>query len=244
MSVVADIFKVILIDDSDNVIGTTTLTDASIDVSVTENDVRGGRANELLGILRSDRNISISLTDTEFRYDWLAMKLGQTITTGAGVAYAMPKWYTAVDNTGSIEVTLDETPVSGTVKAFDTDGVELTVDSSANPITISSGAADGDLVEIRTYQYATDAATETIEINNTVFPTGMKCVLQTIEVDEDNDKATHYLNYEFTKALPTGNFTITTASERTAQAQSCELRVIKPKTSDVVGYVRRIPVSA
>src|SRR5205085_10523262 len=95
MSFIADVFDVTLIDPiSGDVIATTTLQDASIDVKVTENEIRGGQGNVLLGNLHVSRDITISLTDIEFRYDWLAKQLGQDVKTGAGVAYAAPKFYT------------------------------------------------------------------------------------------------------------------------------------------------------
>ena len=124
---VADIFEVILVDSDGDVIGTTTLQDANIDVSVQENDVRGGRGDQLIGVLHSDRDINIALTDTLFKYEWLAKNLGQDIVTGAGVAYAMPKVYTAVDNASNIEFTLENEPLASDsgLKIFDSSGTEI-----------------------------------------------------------------------------------------------------------------------
>lgn len=248
MSLIADVFDVLLIDSEKNVIATTTLTEANIDVSVQENDVRGGRGNQLLGILHSDRDITINLTDAEFKYEWLAKNLGQDIITGAGVAYAMPKWYEAVDNMGSVEITLDNEPLAtdSGLKIYDEDGVEIALTTGytivGSVVTLVDGVA-GDRVEVRTYKYNTDAKTETIEIDNSIFAKGVQCVLETLEIDgEENPLAT--IQYQFDKALPSGNFTINTASARTGQTQAFNLRVIKPANSTKVGKVLRIPVSA
>lgn len=244
MALIADIFEVVLIDSNGDAIGTTSLEQANIDVSVNENDVRAGRGNELRAILHSDRDINISLTDVEFRYDWLAKQLGQDIKTGAGVGYAMPKWY-KVDATSGI--TLVQAPVSSDegLVIYTEDGQKLSGFTVTGSDVDLSGAtptvAEGDNIEVRTYKYDTDSATETIEIDNSVFAKGVQAVLETLEINED-EVPTHKIQYQFSNCLPSGNFTIETSSEKTANTQGFTLRVVKPKTDTKVGKVLRIPV--
>lgn len=244
MALVADIFNVLLIDDDGEVIATTTLTEANIDVSVQENDVRAGRSNELIAILRSDRDISISLTDAEFKYEFLAKQLGQDIKTGEGVAYAMPKWYTVEDKSGKLEITLDKAPTTtdNGLKMYDAQGKPVTGTLSGSKVTFVAPVKAGDAIEVRTYKYNTAAQTETISIDNSVFPIGLKCVLETIEIERD-ETPLNILQYQFDEAIPTGNFTISTQSQRTAQAQAFNLRIIKPRHSNEVGRVLRIPIA-
>jgi len=248
MAVVADVFDVLLIDENTGeVIATTTLQDANIEVQVQENEVRGGKGNELLGLLHSGRDINISLTDVNFRYEWIAKQLGQDIKTGAGVAYAMPKWYVAKDEGGKTQIVLDQTPTSASsVAIYNDKGQKITgFTLTGNKIDLTSATpivAIGDDVEVRTYQYATPAETQEIEFNSKVFGKGVKAVLETVEVDEESEQVTHKLQYEFFKTLPSGNFTVNTNSERSAQTQEFTLRVIKPRESDVVGVLKRIPV--
>jgi hypothetical protein len=252
MAVIADIFEVILIDTNGDTIGTTSLQEGSIETQVQESDVRAGRGNSLRGVLHSDRDITISLTDVGFKYDWLAKQLGQDIVTGAGVAYSMPKFYDVVDidtvTTGNQPgVTLDKTPKSiTTLVIFNESGVEITgFTLTTNKVDFTSATpavAVGDRVEARTYTYDTAAETQTIEINNSVFAKGVKAILETIEIDESTETATHTLQWQFDNALPTGNFTINTSSAKEANTQEFSLRVVKPKTSDVVGRSLRIPV--
>jgi hypothetical protein len=245
MAFIADVFNVVLIDTATNdVVATTTLTDASIDVKVTQNEIRGGQGNVLLGTLNVARDITISLTDIEFRYEWLAKQLGQDVTTGAGVAYAAPKFYT-VD--GTDKITLDKTPSDNTsIAIYDADGVKISSSAytvSASAITFTSGATTGDQVEVRTYKYATDAATQTIEFDSSVFAKGMKAVLETVEISGD-ENITHTLQYQFDSCVPDGNFQIQTKSSKEAAAQAFGLKVIKPDTTSVVGRLLRIPYVA
>ncbi|MNH66531.1 hypothetical protein D3C73_185640 [compost metagenome] len=243
MALIADVFDVILKDVTGDVIGTTTLQEAGIEFSVSENEVRAGKGNQLIGVLHVSRDININLTDVEFKYDWLAKQLGQTVVTGAGVAYAMPKWYKVA--TDAIE--LDETPVSvNDIAIYDAKGIKLipTTDFTLTGKTveiIKLGIDDGDEVEVRTFKYATKPETQTIEIDNAVFGKGVTAVLETIEIDGD-ETVVAKIQYQFDNAVPTGNFSVNTQSERNATTQAFNLRVIKPKTSTVVGRVVRIPV--
>lgn len=238
--VVADVFDVVLIDSNGDVFGSTTLQDAGIEVQVQENDIRAGKGNQLHGVLHSDRDITINLTDISFRYEWLAKQLGQSIVTGAGVAWAMPKWY---DVKTGLVVNLPSTPTSGaTVAVYDSAGVKLSGTLTGSNYTISSGVVVGDTVEVRTYSYATSASTKTISIDNSVFAKGVKAVLETVEIDSTTETATHTLQWQFDNALPSGNFNINTSSAKEAITQEFNLRVIKPKTTNVVGRSLRIPI--
>src|SRR5690606_25794688 len=99
--------------------------------------------------------------------EWLAKQLGQPIVTGAGVAYAMPKWY-KVESGLTIE--LENTPVSATPLAiYDELGARINGTLSGKTVTFAGGVTVGDIIEVRTYTYATSASTESIKIDNAVF---------------------------------------------------------------------------
>lgn len=249
MAFVCDVFDAILKSKkTGEVIATTTLQTGNIEVSVSENEIRGGKGNSLLGLLHVSRDINVPLTDAEFKYEWLAKQLGQDVKTGAGVAYSMPKWITVVDDAGAKEVTLDETPTSiDSIHLYDKNGVKLvkTTDFTLAGDTITivkAGINVGDKVEVRTYTYATPATTQTIEIDNSVFADGVELILETIEISGD-ERPLNKIQYQFTSAVPSGNFSIQTSSERTAQAQQFDLRILKPEDSNIVGKIIKIPLS-
>lgn len=244
MAFVADVFDAILIDANGDTIATTTLQTGNLDVSVQEQEIRGGKGNALLGLLHVSRDIVVDLSDAAFRYEWMAKQLGQSIVTGAGVAYAMPKFYTA-SGTAPVKITLDEEPLSTghEMKIYKQDGTPITTFTvNASDVEFSSGVADGDLVEVRTYKYATAATTQTINIDSSVFAKGCKLILETIEISGD-EIPLFKVQYQFESTVPTGNFQINTSSERTAQAQNFQLKVLKPETSTIVGKIVRIPLS-
>lgn len=247
---VADVFEAVLIDNlTGNTIGSTTLQSGAVEVSVQANDVRGGRGNQLIAVLTSDRDINVNLSDAAFQYDWLAVQLGTNITTGAGVAYTTPAWHTV---SGANTITLSPAPIATNdmMRIFDNTGVEITRIGAAptvNQYTIAGGvltfnvARANTQVEIRTYRYTSAAATQTINIDNSRFPGGVTLILETLEIN-NNLTPTARIQWVFTNALPTGSFTVNTSSERTASAQDFSLRIVKPATSNIVGQVMRIPI--
>lgn len=254
MGVVADVFNALIIDNStQEVVGTTTLQDAQIQAQVQANNVVGGQGGQILGVLHSQRTFNITLTDIEYNYGFFARQLGQDIVVAAGEAYAMPKFYKVVKGSteGSKEITLDHAPLvaDNMLTIFDANGTKLaaTTDFTVSDTKVTILSADvkvGDEIEVRTYKYATDAKTETIEFDGTVFAKGVTLVLETLEIDPETENPTYTLQYQFNNALPDGNFTLATQTQRQAATSQMVLQVIKPRTSNVVGKSLRIPVSA
>ncbi|MFB5759104.1 hypothetical protein [Paenibacillus medicaginis] len=242
MALIADVFDVILKDSNGDVFGTTTLQDAGIEFTVQENEVRSGKGNQLYGVLHVSRDININLTDVEFKYEWLAKQLGQTVVTGAGTAWSMPKWYT-ID--AADKISLPETPINDSLAIYDATGRKLALTTdytvTAKDVTFT-GLTAGTEVEVRTYSYTTAPNTQTIAIDNSVFGKGVQAVLETIEIN-GNEEVVATIQYQFDNAVPSGNFTINTASERNAATQAFNLRVIKPRTTNIVGRFLRIPVT-
>ena len=69
-----------------------------------------------------------------------------------------------------------------------------------------------------------------------------RLILETIEISGD-EIPLFKVQYQFESAVPTGNFQINTSSERTAQAQNFQLKILKPETSTIVGKIVRIPLT-
>lgn len=243
MGFIADVFDVTLIDPiTKEAFASTTLQEANIEFTLDSNDIRGGKGNALLGVLHSNRDIVINLTEVSFKYDWLARQMGTDIVTGASVAHAVPKFY-KVENGNTI--TLPNKPVGELgVFLYTLDNKKITgFTISENKINLETATPKveiGDEVEVRAYQYETPASTETIEFDIAKYPKGSIVMLDTIEIDGD-ETITHQIQYQFDNAVPDGNFTLNTASEREAQTTEMALRVIKPKTSTKVGRALRFP---
>lgn len=248
MSLVADIFDVLIQTDTGDMIASTTLSSADVKIAVDEKEITAGKGDALVAILHSARKVDISLAEVTFKWDWIANQLGQTETTGMAVAYAMPKFYTCVDSTGSIVINLDQAPKftaaqTQDIKIFTSAGVP--VDNSeiailAKKVTLTSGAVAGDIMEVRGYSYETPATASTILIDNKSFADGAKVILSTLEIDEDESVLAE-IQIQLDECLPSGNFEINTKSQRDASVSNFSFRAIKPRTSDNLGRMIRIP---
>jgi len=244
---VADVFDAIVIDNTDgSVAGTTTLQSANIDVAVNEVEVRAGKGNALQATLHVQRDITVDLTDVEWRMEWLEKQLGTTSSTGSDIAYAMPTWYTAEDD-GGVKITLAATPLteSSGLVIYNTAGTLIANTNysvSGLVVTFTSGVSDGDLVEVRTYKYNTAAGTQTLNFESDKFSRGVTLVLSTLETDE-NEAHLFELQYQFPQAIPSGSFQINTSSEKNATTQAFNLKIVKPATTTVVGKLLRIPLT-
>ena len=88
-----------------------TLTDSTLDFTITPEDIRGGNANKLFGKYFHDSNLAITLTDPMFHLEYMALSLGTTVKSG-GLSI---KEEQVVVSSGII--TASETPVAtgGTV---------------------------------------------------------------------------------------------------------------------------------
>ncbi|WP_243357254.1 hypothetical protein [Bacillus litorisediminis] len=245
MGLVADVFKVLVVASNGDVLATDTLSDAGIVSEVTKNDVVGGASEGLIAVLHGRRDTNITLTDPVWNMENLALHLGQDIVVGAGEAYKMPSWKTVVDNMGTMEITLDEAPLTDSLKLYTDAGTRISAFTvSGTKVTITeTGIAAGDKVEVRTYKYTTSAQSETLEIDIAKFPKDAKIILETLEIDED-EQPLATLQYQFDRVKPDANFSINTATAREASNTESAFRVMKPKDSTVVGRLIRIPFEA
>jgi len=253
MSLIADIFDIILQTDTGDLIASTTLQSADLKIAVDSKEVRGGRGDALLAILHSKRDVDLSVSEITFKWDWIANQLGVTASTGATTAWATSKIYTCVDLDGeaagtAIGFTLDNTPLASSsgLKIFNaTTGVEVALTSgytiSTADVTIVGGVV-GAKYEVRGYKYTTGATASSLDINNTSFADGCVCILETLEISEDETPLAR-IQIQLDECLPSGNFSISTKKEKDANVSNFDFRAIKPANSNSIGRMIRIPIS-
>lgn len=108
-TVLAGVAPVEFYDNNHNLYATATaLTDAGLNVSVSEDISRGGMSNARISSYFFDSNLALNLTNTTFKLEYLATKLGSAITS-SGDVWNLETVTTTVDN--SITVA-DYTPVA------------------------------------------------------------------------------------------------------------------------------------
>lgn len=244
MSLIADCFDVLLVSSDGELFGSSTLSSGDINITCDSTEVRAGRGDALISVLRGNRQVEINLSEVTFKWDFLAMQLGRDSVVGAETAWALPKWYKAKDVTGTVTIELENTPLTtdSGIKIYDADGKLVTGTVSGKKVTFTTGVEDGDNVEVRGYKYTTGANTETIEIDNVSFPDDVICILETLEISEEGETQLSKIQYIFEKAVPTGNVSISTKKEKDANVTDFALKAIKPIASGTIGKVVKIPI--
>ena len=85
--ILAGVGNVTLYDQStgDIIVTSKTLTDSGINFTITAEDIRGGMANKLLGQYFHDSGMGLTLTDSLFSLEYLALNVGGTIKAESDV---------------------------------------------------------------------------------------------------------------------------------------------------------------
>ena len=135
------------------------LKSTNVNKTATKTAVRAGRDNAQWLEIVGDSEITVEVTDIQAKRDWLALKLGGTLTNEAVELEAFPKNYKVGGAGGTKEIELEQTPLTGTTpvvynkKTGETIGASLT----GKKLTITSGAEIGDVVLVGSYKYSVTA---------------------------------------------------------------------------------------
>ena len=83
-----------------------TMTDSTLNISVTAEEVRGGWGNQLLGKIFHDTNFGVNLTEAMWSLDYLAAQIGEEVKKGVGKDL---KSVTGTVTDGALTVTIPTT---------------------------------------------------------------------------------------------------------------------------------------
>ena len=154
-----------------------TLTDSGINFSVTAEDIRGGKANAILGKYFHDTAMELTLTDALFSLEYLALNVGGTITASSNV-FTTEQITVAVADT----ITVSETPQKfgevGTIGWVSIAGkdewTKVTFDPTTKTATLA-GIPVGTTVCVK-YVH-TDASAEQFIVSSAFIPDQVHAVL-------------------------------------------------------------------
>ena len=150
-----------------------TLSSTSIDMSTDISDIRAGRGNKLIGRIKTNKNVSVTIEDLEQTPEFQALVSGAKIKSGAITAYVMPKEVKYVTD----GITLEQTPIERTIPCIKLkDGSKVDGTVTAGKLTVT-GAQAGDKVLIGGYTYqASDA--KSFKIQGGKFAENVTVVLE------------------------------------------------------------------
>lgn len=198
--------------DTGNVLAMQRLTNVSLEQTANSSEIRAGKSNALVMTLQDGKTLKVTLETPIFYYEVLAMQLGQNIQTATGQKYIAE---TATVKAG--KVSLKHTPVTGSVKAYDEDGKNLTITVSAKEVTVTGGVDGGNIKLV--YQTALSIDAEFLEINAKTFPKAVEIQLIT-EVYNNEEEHVADMIIDIPTAKLASEFNMSKASTREGMVQT------------------------
>lgn len=130
------------------------LSSHTFDQTVDITDLRAGRGNKLIGRLKTNKNVSVTIEDLEQTPEFQALVSGAEIKTGSITAYVMPKEVRYV--TGGI--TLEHTPLEAKIPCqILKNGSKVEGTVASTKLTVA-GAEEGDVILVGAYTYNATSA--------------------------------------------------------------------------------------
>jgi hypothetical protein len=210
--------------------------------SAERTSLRGGQGYYKLMDFDHTKESTLQLTLPLVDIKLLAMLAGDELVEGATDVFKREE-LTVVDNAGTMEITLTETPLAGSIVVNKLEGLrdygqEITVSNVTGNTVELTGVADGDKVVVF-YQYSAPAAAKKFSIKANKFPKAVKIFGDGLWRDQETetDKAVKMTVH---KAKPQANFTLTTSgSDATTLEITFDLYPIKDADGDMtyIDYV-------
>lgn len=173
--------------DTDDLIAVgKTLLDSSIDVTLSNTDIRGGRSNQLLAVYFHTSNMEIKVSDTQFNLDFLAMTVGQDVATNTNV-YTEETITLGALGTGTVLGT-PLAVATATIYGWVThvDGTVEKVTFVGSTFATSTGTS-GDIVCVRYYHANTAARYLNIEAD--ILPKIVRVEMETLLISSQETSA-------------------------------------------------------
>lgn len=238
---VADVFDLTLKKNGEIIMVDEDLTDCGLSLKTTTKEVKAGKYNKTICLLRGDKSIEVTATTPKFNLNNLALNLGQDIITGVGEGISKVQ-KAKIDST--LKVTLDKTPKNPSELVIKYKGASLVVTTdytlAGSEITFTgTTVGEGDSIEIFPFVFATSENAKKIKIDATSFPEGTELYLTTYCVDK-NDGVEGVLQFKFNNAICDGAIDFGTKSERNAVDSKMTFKIIADDL-DQLGEVMFIP---
>lgn len=176
-----------------------TLLDSSIEVALSNQDVRAGFGNQLQFVYYHSRELSATLNNAQFGLEYIALNAGATIFTGLRDVYVFDEVVTL--GAGGVG-TVAQTPVGTKVFVKKQDGTTSTLTFTGSNFTVP-GASENDVV-FATYMY--NGTVEEVTIDAGTSPSIIKLIMKTKLFDQSG--LIGNVEIEIPRFQISGNFTL------------------------------------
>lgn len=187
-----------------------TLLDSSIETSLGNTDVRGGRGNQLQYVYYHTAEMNITISDAQWNLEFLAVGVGADVVTGNNIFTEETR--TLVANSATVVGTplaVTGALIYGWVTHLD--GHVEKVTFAGQTFTCADGGAT-DTVCVR--YYANDAASRSVTISSNIIPSTVHLVLEA-QLCSSDDVANKIgvVQIDVPKATLTGAFSISLTAD-------------------------------
>mgnify|MGYP000876641903 FL=1 len=174
----------------------------------------GGKGNPRRLAFDGNRQSTLTISTQIIDFRIIALLAGADVEKGVTNVFKR-EVLTAVDDEGSVKITLSETPITGTVTVFPlfsdaVAGEEEDITVTDSDVTIADGIAGTQYVAY--YQFKSESNAEKISFKAKNFPKYCRIVGDTLIKNETTGENEPFQMVTH-KAKPQANFTLTMASE-------------------------------
>ena len=201
----------------------------------------GGKGNPRRLAFDGNRQSTLTISTQVIDFRLISLLAGAEVEKGVTNVFKR-EVLTAVDDTGSVKITLSETPVTGTVTVFPLSsdavaGEEEDITVMDNDIIITNGTAGTQYVAY--YQFESDSNAEKISFKAKNFPKYCRIVGDTLIKNEATGENEPFQMIAH-KAKPQANFTLTMASEGdpTTLEMTFDLFASKENDDEFISYIK------
>jgi hypothetical protein len=199
--------------DNDNLLAIgKTMIDSSLEMTLGNADIRGGRGNQLQGVYYHTSDLNITVNETQFNLDFLANTVGELVATGDNV-YMEETITLGAAGTGTVLLGTPITVIGTTIYGWVTqvNGTIEKVTFSGTTFATSSGTS-GDVVCVRYYH--TNAAARSLTIHADVLPKIVRVELETLLISsQETTSRIGVVQIIVPTATLTGAFTLSMTSD-------------------------------
>lgn len=207
---------------------------AGLTQSVEETPIYAGIGNKKIYVIRSQKELELTISSALFDLEYLAMTQGVSIEED-GTA-TVTKYKTATVSGG--EVAINVTPKNDTVRIIGPSGSQAEVTLTDGTIIVPEGiAADGDQV---TVVYLEDVTGRKVSIDSEKFASKYKIEYRTIEYDPVTATVVADIYFIFDEAIPSGAFDISLTNGE-AYAPELTFQVMVPQGATEMGRMIEVP---
>ena len=209
--------------------------------SADTNYATGGKGNPRRLAFDGNRQSTLTISTQIIDFRIIALLAGAEVEKGTTNVFKR-EVLTAVDDTGSVKITLSETPVNGTVTVFPLSsdavaGEEEDITITDSDVTIITGTAGTQYVAY--YQFKSDSNAEKISFKAKNFPKYCRIVGDTLIKNETTGENEPFQMVAH-KAKPQANFTLTMASEGdpTTLEMTFDLFASQENDDEFISYIK------